>query len=119
MAKKDVVLYFLQVQSQYMEMLDNVKELESSLKTKHIEQEQFDNIQKDIATIKENYERLVYILMLLNKPNKKKKQIKEEKVNKQWYDYLKGASKEAILNEDKDALTDFKKLVKEFKDGTN
>lgn len=119
MAKRDVVLYFLQVQNQYMEMLDNVKDLESALKNKHIEQEQFDNMQRDIALIKENYERLVYILMLLNKPNRKNKQSKEENINKQWYDYLKGASKEAILDENRDALVDFKKMVKEFKDGTN
>lgn len=117
MAKKDVVLYFLQVQNQYMEMLDEVKDLEEALKTKHIEQEQFDAVQKDIEIIKNNYERLAYIMMLLNKPQRKRKQLKEEQENKYWYDYLKGASKEAIMNEDKDALEDFKKLVKEHKNG--
>lgn len=117
MAKKDVVLYFLQVQNQYLEMVENVKDLEEALKTKYIEQEQFDLAQREIEVVKNNYERLVYIMMLLNKPQRKKKQAKEEQENKYWYDYLKGASKESIIDENKDALADFKKMVKEFKDG--
>ena len=40
---------------------------------------------------------------------------------KEWYDYLEGSSKEAILDENKDALADFKKYVREMKkeDGNN
>ena len=118
MAKRDVVMYFLQVQNQYQELLGDVKDLEEALKSKHIEQEQFDLAKKDIDVVKDNYERLAYIMMLLNKPQRKKKQAGEEAVNKKWYDYLKGASKEAIIDENKDALADFKKIVKGIIDGT-
>ena len=117
MAKRDVVLYFLQVQNKYLEMLENVKDLEEALKTNHIEQSQFEDAQKEIETIKNNYERLAYVMLLLNKPNRKKKQLKEERENKYWYDYLQGSSKEAILDENKSALVDFKELVKRLKDG--
>lgn len=117
MARRDVIMYFLEVQNQYMEMVENVKDLEDALKGNFIDQEQFDAAQTEIKVLKDNYERLAYILMLLNKPKRKSKQVKEEKQNKEWYDYLKGASKEAILDENKDALADLKKIIKEIKDG--
>ena len=52
-------------------------------------------------------------MVLLNKPNRRSK--KEDESSKQWYSYLKGASKESIIDENRDALVDFKKLVKEIK----
>lgn len=116
MARKHVVQYFLEVQNQYFEMLDNVKELDAAAKKGLVGQDRLDEATKDIDNLKANYERIAFIMMLLNKPNRKSKNKKEEYQNKQWYNYLKGASKEAILDENKDVLADLKKLIKEIKE---
>lgn len=113
MAKRDVVEYFLQVQNEYLELIDNVKEFDKELKAGNVTEEQLIIAQNSANIIKENYDRIAYILVLLNKPNRRSK--KEDESSKQWYSYLKGASKESIIDENRDALVDFKKLVKEIK----
>ena len=116
MARKDVILYYLQVQNQYFEMVANVKDVEEAIKSGILEQSRADEMTKEIETIKNNYERLSYIMFLMNKPNKTQKQFNEERQNKEWYEYLSGSSKEAIINENNDALADFKKFVRELKE---
>jgi|GEM_PF-2934479 len=114
MAKRDVVEYFLQVQNEYLELIDNVKEFDNALKQGKVTEEQLLEATSAVNIVKENYDRIAYILILLNKPNRRSK--KEDKSSEQWYKYLKGDSKEAILDENRDALTDFKKLVREVKE---
>lgn len=116
MARKDLIIYYLQVQDQYFTMLQDLKELNEDIRKGLVEQDIVDNLQKDLEIVKTNYERLSYELFLLNQPQKKDKKDGDLKRNKQWYDYLKGASKEAILDENRDALADFKKYVKEIED---
>lgn len=117
MAKKDVIQYYLQLQSQYFEMLSQLKDLQEALQTKHITEEQFEFARQDIDVMKTNYERISYIMLLLNKPKAKNKRAfnQELKYNKELYKYLKGASKEAVLDESKNALADFRKYVEEIK----
>lgn len=115
MAVRDVKLYFLQVQNQYQELLDRVDDLEEALKDDILTEEQFETAKKSIDIVKDNYERLAYIMMLLNKPKRSDKAIKYDKTYKEWYDYLSGASKEAIMKENYDALVDFREFAKEMK----
>ena len=115
MAIRDVKLYFLQVQSQYQELLDEVDDLEKALADDILTEEQFETAKKSIDIIKGNYERLAYIIMLLNKPKRKDKAEKYEKTYKEWFDYLKGNSKQAVYDENYDALVDFRKFAKEMK----
>ena len=117
MAKKDLVEYYLQIQDQYFTMLSDFKELNEDVRNGLVEQSIVDNLKNDLELVRMNYERLSYELFLLNQPQKKDKKEGDYKRNKQWYDYLKGSSKEAILNENADALADFKKYVKEIRDG--
>lgn len=115
MARRDVINYYIEQQSVYFEMRDNVKELDKALKDHVIEQDRFDAAQKEIETIKDNYEILSYIVLLLNKPKDKSDGVKYEKANHDLYNSLKGNSREALLDESKDALSDLKKLIKEEK----
>ena len=120
MAKKDLIQYYLQVQAQYFEMLQDFKDVNEDVRKGLVEQSVVDNLTKELDILRNNYERLSYELFLLNQPNKDSKKPLDAKVNKEWYDYLKGSSKEAILDENKDALADFKKYVREIKkDGDN
>ena len=116
MAKRDLNRYYLQVQEQYFEMLSIAKELKELYKDKIIDEQRFTDYQAQVEIIKANYERLSYVMLLLNKPNRKDKQALEERQNKEWYDHLKGASKEAILHEDRDALVELKELIRKTKE---
>lgn len=119
MAKKDVLNYYLDVQNQYIEMLEISLELNKLLKQGVIEQddERLINIENEVNLIKNNYDRIAYILFLLNQPARKEKKKVEYKQNKQFYDYLESSSKDTIIKEDTDALKYLKKTIKELKDG--
>ena len=116
MAKKDVVEYFLIMQDQYIQMNNIVKTLQEELETGYIEQEQYDSVIEDINITRNNYERIAYIMMLLNQPQRDSKKAKERAQNKDMYDYLKNASTEVVVDENKNALDDLRKIVKEFKE---
>ena len=73
MAKRHVVQYYLEIENQYLEMLSNMKEFRDLLAENKISQEEFVSATKEIETIKANYERISYIMFLLNKPNRKDK----------------------------------------------
>lgn len=117
MAKRDVNLYYLQVQKEYLEMVDSLKDVQEAYETGYIDYERFQQAMQDIETIRANYERLSYIMFLLRKPAPRKKRAREqeERMNKEWYAALSGASKEAILDETRDVLADFKAMTKKDK----
>ena len=117
MAKRHVVRYFLEVENNYVETMEVVKELQELAQQGKVEESTYLNAEKDLELIKTNYERLAYIIFLLNKPNREKKNDYDEKINKSWYNSLKFSSKEAIMDESRDALAHFKEIVKGVKDG--
>lgn len=114
MARRHVIQYFLELENEYVEMQDTLKELQQLAAEGKVEDSYVEPIKKDVEIIKANYDRVAYILFLLNKPNKKGKE--EDSYTKSWYEVLKTSSKEAILDESKDALKHFKSIMKEIKD---
>lgn len=113
MAKSHVVQYFLEVENQYLEMADNLKEMQQLASENKISAEDYEQILKEVETIKANYERIGYIMFLLNKPKRKGKKLDAATLS--WYDALSTASKEAIIDENRDALCTLKSLIKEGK----
>lgn len=113
MSLKHVNQYFLEVEYQYFEMLDDLKELEQLLQENKIDEESYLSVKREVEIMKQNYERIAYIIFLLKKPNKKGKRITEK--DKSWYNALNFASKEVILNENNDVLKHIKKLITEGK----
>ena len=111
MAKRHVVQYFLELENEYVEMQDTLKELQQLAHDGKLEESAYLETKKEVELIKTNYERVAYILFLLNKPNRKDKD--EDKIAQSWYDYLKTSSKEAIVDETKDALKHIKEIIKE------
>ena len=111
MAIKHVKQYYLQIQEEYLEMRDNVEELKELMAEGSISEEECQVAIEEMNKVKVNYENLAYFILLLNKP--KRKDAKEDEITKSWYDALSGVSKEAYLDESKDALAVIKKLIKE------
>ena len=110
MARKHVVKYFLEMENQYFEMLDNMKDFKELFDSNKISEEEYNSFVNQVELLKSNYERIAYIMFLLNKPNKSDK--KEIEENKQWYRALKTVSKEALLDESRDCLATIKALIK-------
>ena len=61
------------VVAQYLEMRENLKDLEAELAEGLISPEFFDNLKKQIAPIKQNYEWWSYVMFTLHEPNRKEK----------------------------------------------
>lgn len=115
MAKKHVINYYKQVQDTYFEMLNDVADFDKAYKDGIISQEQFDNAQILLEKIKDNYERLSYILLLLNQPSKKEKLKKFKNQNKKVYSYLENVSQDKSISESEDALKELKELIRKEK----
>ena len=111
MAYIDVKRYFLQVQDQYLEMLSDTKELDEAAKAGQVSQENYEAAQALMLRLKENYERLCYIMFLFNQPARKKKKAKYNAQNSVTASALNNSSEEAILAENADVLKQFKELI--------
>lgn len=112
MALKHVKEYYFKIQEQYLELLSDVPEYDKALKEGKFTQEQFDNAVKQLEIVKENYERISYIMYLFTLPQRDKRLDKHIQQHKATRDYFKtsGASIDAILSENGDALAEFKRL---------
>lgn len=115
MAKRHVIDYYLQVQDLYFEMLNDAKDFDDALKDGFVTQEQVEQSQMMFDRIKDNYDRLSYIIVLLNQPNRKKKLARHQNQNKKVYNYLREVSQENSLFEMKDDLKRFKEFIKKEK----
>lgn len=113
MAKSHIIKYYLEVEYQYLEMLDTLKELKELVKEGKIDVEAYEKEAANVEKLKENYERISYIMFLLNQPRRTSKKLDTDTLR--WYNELKNHSKEAIIDENKDVLCTFKQLVKEGK----
>lgn len=112
MARRHVIKYYKEVQDQYIEMLHQANEFEKALKDEFITQEQITQYKEIVAKLKENYERLSYIMFLLNMPNKKSKEARYKKQNKNIVNYLNNSSEEFVLKEDEDVLLKLRQFIK-------
>lgn len=110
MAALDVKKYFAKVQSQYLEMKADMSEFEQAFKDGHITEDQLDAAKEDILRIETNYQRLVYIMYLLELPNRASKHDKHNRMNKKLLNGLSkvGADEAGVLQENKSALDHFR-----------
>ena len=73
MSVKDVIRYYNQVCVDYKEMEDNIKDFEEAVSKEIFPPERLEEYKKSIEPFKTNYERLTYIIYLLNQPVRKDK----------------------------------------------
>ena len=117
MAVKDVKEYFYTMLCQYIEEKQNLADFEAALKEGYITQEQMQEVMENVTNLETNYHRLVYIMYLLDMPNRKNKKANYIKQHKIILDELKrlGADLESIKDENTDALIHFKAALNELK----
>lgn len=114
MALKQVKNYYKQVEKLYFELASELKEMEEDYKKKECTEEELQNLLIPVNNIKENYQRLAYIMFLFYQPNKEKKKDKYFKQNKSLTNYFdaKGLTMEQEIEKEKDALKMFKQSIK-------
>lgn len=117
MAVKDVRNYFYTMLSQYLEEKQNLADFEEALKEGHITQEQMQEALENVTNLETNYHRLVYIMYLLDLPNRKSKKDGYVKQYKTIIDELQrlGADIDSIKEENSDALIHFKAALEALK----
>ena len=117
MAVKDVRNYFYNMLGQYLEEKQNLADFEEALKEGHITQEQMQEALDTVANLETNYHRLVYIMYLLDMPNRGSKKASYVKQHKTILNELKrlGADIDAIKEENSDALIHFKAALNALK----
>ena len=103
--------------SQYLEEKQNLADFEEALKEGHITQDQMQEALATVADLETNYHRLVYIMYLLDMPNRKDKKPEYVKQHKMIIDELQrlGADIDSIKEENSDALIHFKMALEALK----
>ena len=118
MAIKDVRNYFYTMLCQYIEEKQNLADFEEALKEGYITQEQMQEAMENVANLETNYHRLVYIMYLLDMPNRKSKKsdyVKQHKIILEELQRL-GADADSVKDENTDALIHFKATLKALKE---
>lgn len=117
MSLRDVKEYYFQVEKQFFEMSQTVKELREEFELGNISKEMVQQAEQMTLPLRQNYERLSYILYLFNKPNRKSKIGKFNKQNEKLLSVFKdlGADESQCDVENAESLKRFKEFVKELK----
>ena len=117
MARKDVLAYYLQQQGIYLRMVATAKKVDDDLKAGLITREERDRLSEALAPsigqIRDNYERLSYIMLLLNEPKRKSRKKAYMRQNEGLYKRLVAVGKENSIREDGDALAFIRREVRE------
>lgn len=121
MAVRHVREYYKLMEQQYLDMLQNVKDFDELLKQGVVPEEVMQQAKSMLDAMKSNYDRLSYIMLLLNQPNRNKKEKNYKKSISNELDFLvsNNATQCSVFVENEDVLKNFKKLIKGVKDEGN
>lgn len=115
MAMKHLKNYYQQVEKLYLDLASELKELEEDFKKGECTEEELQNLLIPVNNIKENYQRLSYVLFLLYQPKRDEKKPKYDKENKDLVKYFNDnkLTMKQELEREQASLETFRKLVKE------
>lgn len=114
MALNDARGYLYTMLNQYLEMQEDLKDFDEAFKDGYITEERLEEVKYEVSQLKENYDRIQYIMYLMEIPNRKAKKEKFHHANKRVEEYFKsiGADLDSIRNENKSIAA---KIHKELK----
>lgn len=120
MSKKDFDEYYLRVQKQYSEMKDTLDQFELMSTNNLVSSQQIDAIKATMQPIKDNYMIISNIAYILNKPNKKTKQIKYQRSNISKMKNIDSTkSLQNIVNSNEKNLFSMKKQIEACQENNN
>ena len=118
MAVRDVKEYYLAIEKSYFDTKKVADELNKELQAGNVTEEQAAQAMQLTQTILNNYNRLAYVMFLLNKPRRKSNQVRFNEANRTLKAYFSenGADSQAIDLENIDALKGLKQLLEQIKE---
>jgi hypothetical protein len=119
MAVKDVKQYYYAMQAQYLEMKADLADFEQALADGFITEDQLKAVQEDVCKIESNYDRLSYIMYLLEAPNRANKKARYNNMNKKLLAFYENSasSQEAVEAENRSTLDHLRKELNKLKVG--
>jgi len=118
MALRDIRDYYFTMMAQYLELQQDLADFEQAFKDGYITEDKLEEVKTDVARVKENYDRLTYIVYLAELPNRKEKKEKALKGNTLIEEYFKkiGASSDVVFDENKSTIAKIKAELKALTD---
>ena len=110
MAKKDVDNYFKQICNDYHELIETLHEMEEEVSKGLLNPDQLEQLKMTIEPMKINWQRISYIMFLLNKPAKKSKYKRYLNQNKKLIQ--DNASLDVIHKENSDCIKFAKDIMR-------
>lgn len=114
MSIKEVRDYHLRMTSDYISLKETLDRLEAEItpETSKVALDNIEQIKKQVARVQENYNRINYIIYLLDMPKRKKKQHSWEKQNKKFLNAIPEKDrKEGIEKENKEIISNLNKYI--------
>jgi len=118
MAVRDVREYYWKLLAQQEEMQNDFADFEEALRNGFITEDRLEEVKAEAERVKQNVDRVAFILYLLEKPNRKEKQPKHDKANKKLVDEFerRDATEAQVLDENKSALDHIRAELKRLKE---
>lgn len=110
MSKRDFDREFLQIESQYLEMIQDLRDMEQEMGEGLVAPETYDQMKRMIDPILVNYNTWNYIKFILNKPARKEKEEKYKRQNKKLLANVK--TLEQAKQENQKVLDDLKDYLR-------
>jgi hypothetical protein len=117
MAIKDVKQYYYMIQAQYLEMKADLEDFEKALQEGFITEDKLEAVKDEVYKIETNYNRLSYIMYLLEMPNRSSKKAKHSSQNKKLVEYFNDTLSdcESLKLENNSALDNLRQELKKLK----
>lgn len=118
MAVRDVREYYWTLLAQQEEMQNDLEDFTEALQNGYITEEKLEEVKAEVARLKENVDRVAFILYLLEKPNRPSKKPKYDKANKELLNEFKhlNADENSVIVENKSALDHIRAELKRLKE---
>ena len=113
MSKRHVKQYFVKVQKSYNEMKKQLAGFEKELAEGKVEESQLAYARSMIKPLQDNYDRLAYVMYLLELPKHDSISVYRNKGFKGLFKYLvsKKATSDYIMKENYDVLTELREFI--------
>ena len=121
MAVRDVKEYYYKLLVQSAEMKADLEDFKKALEAGYITEDKLAEVKEQVNVIEANFERVGYIMYLLEMPNKKDKKAKWKRQNTKVSNHFADvkADEQAVFDENKSAIdhlrAELKRLEKEEK----
>lgn len=121
MAVKDIRKYYQTMQAQYLSMKQTLADANEALANGYFTEERVADLKQRVELIEQNYNRISYIIYLLDMPNRNTKKKAYNRQNKKKLAELKTeeADLDSVKKENAEAINEIKDKISSFDKASN